>query len=64
MLLSISKDVGNGSNTRLGLGLSLRLFILPAGCLAGALWRVAVEAEVAVVRLWSAVSGMTVVVGR
>lgn len=62
LVLSTSKDVGNGSNTRSGWGFSSRLFILPAGCLAGALWRVAVEAEVAVVRLWSAVSGMAVVV--
>lgn len=53
-LLSTSKDVGNGSNTRSGRGFSSRLFILPAIVL----WRVAVEAEVAVVRLWSAVSGM------
>lgn len=57
LLLSTSKDVGNGSNTRSGWGFSSRLLILPAGCLAGALWRVASEAEVAVVRLWSAVSG-------
>lgn len=41
-----------------GWGFSSRLFILPAIVL----WRVAVEAEVAVVRLWSADSGMAVVV--
>lgn len=57
-LLSTSKDVGNGSNARSGWDFSARLFILPAIVL----WRVAVEAEVAVVRLWSAVSGMAVVV--
>lgn len=57
LVLSTSKDVGNGSNTRSGWGFfSSRLLVLPA------LWRVAVEAEVAVVRLWSAVSGMAVVV--
>lgn len=57
-LLSTSKDVGNGSNARSGWDFSARLFILPAIVL----WRVAVEAEVAVVRLWSAVSSMAVVV--
>lgn len=33
-------------------------------CFAGDLWRFAVEAEVGVVRLWSAVTGMLVVLLR
>lgn len=49
LLLSTSKDVGNGSNTRLGYG-----FIH----FAGAFWRVVVEAEVVVEGLWTAVRGM------
>lgn len=60
LVLSTSKDVGNGSNIKSGWGFSLCLF-WPA-FLAGALWKVAAEAEVAVVRLWSAVSGMVVAV--
>lgn len=35
LVLSTSKDVGNGSNARSGRGFSSRLFVLPAGCLEG-----------------------------